>query len=241
MNSLTARGVVVALLLTLGVLCWRAGRIESRMAAADRALITLRYAMPIDAYDEIEGSLGAADRVMQAALRRSTDLERHRATAQYWLAEFGTLLPERDIDGKPIRDDPPRLFVSANAAYRATILTSPDAAQRLDDVLVAYADVLRAAPTFVDAAYNYEVVARLRGSVSAGTLPPTLRLDAVRAGRDAGAADGQLPDGPTLHGWPGAPPLDQSLQQFKVYVPLRPTEREESDEAGKGPAKRRQG
>ena len=250
MNSLMARIVLTSLLLTLGALCWRAGRIEGRMAEADRDLATLE-SMRIDAYDAIEGSIGPADRLTRSVLGRSNDAARQRATVQYWLAEFATLRPERDTDGNLVNDDPERLFVGANAAYRATIWAGDDGetvAERLEGVLEAYADVLRVDATHVDAAYNYEYVARLRAALSAGRRPPNARLDAVQAGADPGgqprsnlAAQGQLPDGPTLHGWPGAPPRDMTVDQFRVYVPLRPTEREESNDAGKGPQKARKG
>lgn len=251
MNSLTTRITGAVLLLAVGILCWRAGRIEIRMAAADRDLVTLQYETPVATYDEIASAIGYADRLTRAALGRSADAERGAVTARYWREEFATILPEHDPEGKPVVDDPQRLFVNANAAYRAALLAGPDpetVAERLDAVLQAYADVLRADPTYVDAAYNYEFVARLRPSLAAGQEPPRLRLDWLEAAATAGefgagvAMTGDdLPAGPTLHGLPGAPPLDESMQQFKVYVPLRPTEREESDEAGKGPQKKRKG
>lgn len=250
MNSLTARIVLATGLLTLGVLCWRAGRLEGRMAEASRDLAMLRYASPIDAYDDIAGSIGLADRFTRAVLGRSNDLGRQRATAQYWLADLATLQPERDSDGRLLDDDPRRLFVGANAAYRAATGAGADdavVAERLEGVLAAYADVLRVDPTHADAAYNYEFVARLRAALSAGRRPTMTKFGAVGDDTDAApgsepaAFDGGMPDGPTLHGVPGAPPLDVPVDQFKVHVPLRPTERQESNDAGKGPRKSRKG
>ncbi len=255
MSSVIPRIVMAVAMVTLGWLCWRAGRIEGRMAEADRELATLRYAPPLQAYDETDDSVGSLDRMLQAVLGRSSDAERRRATARYWLAEFDTLLPARDVDGQPVHDDPVRLLVGANAVYRATVRAGgePEAmADRLQDATDAYADVLRADPTQVDAAYNYEFVARLRDALARGRQPPPARPDAAQSGtgpdgpRDPERrAPGLLPVGPTLHGWPGAPPpamtSDQLDDPFRVYVPLRPTERKESNEAGKGPLRPRKG
>ena len=191
MSSVMPRIVMAFAMVTLGWLCWRAGRIEGRMAEADRELATLRYAPPLQSYDEIDDSVGSLDRMLQALLGRSSDAERRRATARYWLAEFDTLLPARDVAGQPVHDDPVRLLVGANAVYRATVRAGgePEAmADRLQDATDAYADVLRADPTQVDAAYNYEFVARLRDALARGRQPPHARPDAAQSGTGPGEA-----------------------------------------------------
>lgn len=252
MHTHSSRLVLAAVLVIVGALCWRAGRIEGRMAAAGRDLATLRYALPLDGYDQIAAATGTVDRLWRLVLGRTEDLERQRATARYWLGEFDVLRPERDVDGALVDEDPLRLFVGANAAYRAVVRAGGDPevlADRLGDVLSAYADVLRADPNHPDSAYNYEFVARLRRSLDQGQRPPKVRFDASllaadsvsESGADADPSGAQLPDGPTLHGLPGGPPPDMTLDQLLMYAPLRPTEREESDAAGKGPRKARKG
>jgi hypothetical protein len=49
-----------------------------------------------------------------------------------------------------------------------------------------------------------------------------------------------LPGGPTLHGRPGGPPPDVSMDQFKTLTPMSFEEREEAD-PGAGPLPRRKG
>ena len=50
-----------------------------------------------------------------------------------------------------------------------------------------------------------------------------------------------MPSGPTLHGFPGAPPKGTDMSQFKIVIPKRGEERKDNPEAGKGGAKVRKG
>ena len=82
--------------------------------------------------------------------------------------------------------DPEVLLAAANAAFRSHEReggAGPAQVQRLDGVLQAYVAVLKAAPTHMDAAYNYEYVSRLRDQVarSAGKPAKELRSNRRRA------------------------------------------------------------
>ena len=98
---------------------------------------------------------------------------------------------------------------------------------RLDSVVKNYAEVLRAEPERVDAAFNYEYAIRLRAQVVA-RKQPVLPFDSM--GTDL-----------TIHGTAGAPPGESDMKKFKMIVPMRPDERLEAERAGKGTTKVRKG
>jgi hypothetical protein len=51
-----------------------------------------------------------------------------------------------------------------------------------------------------------------------------------------------LPPGPTVHGWPGAPPPGVDLGEFKTLTPMKYEEREEQQtDPGQGTFQRRRG
>ena len=48
---------------------------------------------------------------------------------------------------------------------------------------------------------------------------------------------GDLPEGRTVHGDPGAPPPNTDMTQFKMHIPVRPDERQGGSDAGQGKEK----
>ena len=63
------------------------------------------------------------------------------------------------------------MFVATNTAFRAATRQTTDrprTVERLDTVIQAYGEVLRAAPANVDAAYNYEYAVRRRDIIARG-------------------------------------------------------------------------
>jgi hypothetical protein len=52
---------------------------------------------------------------------------------------------------------------------------------------------------------------------------------------------GDLPEGRTVHGDPGAPPPNTDMTQFKMHIPVRPDERQGGSDAGQGKEKIRKG
>jgi hypothetical protein len=52
---------------------------------------------------------------------------------------------------------------------------------------------------------------------------------------------GDLPEGRTVHGDPGAPPPNTDMTQFKMHIPVRPDERQGGSDAGQGKQKIRKG
>lgn len=240
MKAVLGRAVVALVFFALGGAFLTASQLERRAAVAHQTLATLRYAAPAVEYDDIEQSVGYVSRVPWLTDAMLTDVRDHHATADYWQANYTTLAPERDATGGLVEKNPHRLFLAANATYREAQRASVDRAatmKQLDEVLKGYTDVLKTSPGHMDAAYNFEYVVRVRETL-AKSRGAAVKLPSAAEGDEAA---GDLPSGSTLHGQPGAPPPGVSMSQFKMVVPMRPDERKEQPEAGRGPAKVRKG
>lgn len=227
MKAVVGRTVLSLLLFAAGGVLWTLGRAEQRLADAHKDLATLQFAAATTASEEVERALGAAGRLPWLGAAMLADARDARADAQYWLSAYPSLALQRDATGALTEHDARRLFLAANAAYRSSQLeaASPDAAvRRLDIVLRAYADVLKAHPGDADAAYNYEFVARKRGLL-------LHRRPATAPKPDAAS---------TIHGRPGSPPSDKDMREFKMVIPKRDDEREDPN-AGRGGVKVRKG
>ena len=219
---------MVALLLAgAGFVCWTLGRSERDLADLHTDVATLRLDAaadraaaftPIPGQDLLPGigDLGASSRD-------------DRATADYWLARYDRLSGERGADGVAVAPNTLQRLLASDAAYRTTQSETVDrntALKHLEDVVKAYADVLKTSPD-ADAAYNYEFVVRARNTLARATAAAAKPAAALAA---AG-----------LHGRAGAPPFTINMSGFKVIIPKRPDERTESEDAGKGGVKRRKG
>lgn len=214
-----------------------ASSLEERTADAQQSLLTLRYGDLESSYETLkaEASDGALlPRVSQALV---ASLREQQATTRYWMGTYGRLVPERDAAGALSETDPVVLELGAHAAYRSA-QRAPDqaaAAKRIDDIVKAYADVLRAKPGDENAAWNFEFVSRVRATLQQSKQP------VMPEPATTGLA-GDLPIGPTLHGEPGAPPEGTDMKQFKVVVPMRPDERKQLPQgASEGEQRKRRG
>ena len=240
MRVVLGRGLLAVVLFAAGWVCWSAGQLERRLTEANRELATLRYDGPVVAYDDIERSVSYVGRLPWLANSLMGNLRHQRATAEYWRANYGGLAPAPTAARDTAEQDPDLLFFATNAAFREAERRTADrqaTVQALERILADYAQVLTHAPDHLDAAYNYEYVARVRTNIARGReAPPRPEQDA------AAAAPGNLPTGTTLHGRPGAPPPGTNMDLFKMLVPLRPDEREsDPTEAGGGQEKVRRG
>jgi len=219
--------VVAALVLLAAAEAFnRAATIEGTLAAAQERLTTLRGGATAPAgFEEVEEELALAGRIPLVGQRILSDVRAERALASYWSGDYAALTGLETGDAAaPV--DPDVLFVSANAAYRRLVESSPDRpalVRGLDDVVRRYSDVLKAVPGHVDAAYNLEYAARLRDAVSRGRQPSNL---------------GETRPG--MHGEEGQPPQGTKPPDFNVIVPMRPDERQDQFEAGvSGPPPRK--
>ena len=101
-----------------------------------------------------------------------------------------------------------------------------------------YADVLRKDPTYSDAAYNYELVSKMRDTLAKGPAKPSAK---DKKAERAQSVSIDLPTGPTIHGHPGAPPEGTAMSDFKTITPMRYDEREEQMDPGRGKEIKRKG
>lgn len=239
MKPFIARLVIALVAFAVATAVLAASRLERRAASAHHMLATLQYAEPVGEYGDIERSGGSGIPWVNDSV--VADVRAHHATANYWLAQYAALAPARDTGGAIIPEDPHRLFLAANAAFREAQHATGDRAasvKRLDNILKIYTEALKIDPANVDAAYNFEYVARLRDR-----LVNAKGVD-VRLARDSEPEPpSDLPGGSTLHGQPGGYPPGGGRVQIKVVVPMRPDERQDQRETdpGSGSARTRRG
>ena len=227
MQAIVGRGFLMLLLLAGGSVLWATGQLERRLADGHKRLATLQYAAPAREYGDIERSLRYVGRLPSAGATMEADVHEQRAASQYWLSQYGALVPERDSSGAVTERDSEVLFLAANAAYHASQAPRADrqaTIRALEDAMKRYVDVLKNRPGHADAAYNYEFASRKRNLLAQPRLAATIKPDAPA----------------TIHGRPGGPPKDNDFAQFKIVVPRRSEEREDPD-AGQGTPKIRKG
>jgi hypothetical protein len=216
--------LVIAIALAIGAWAsWSEAQRASRMGDATQQIATLQHA--------------EVDREVDAATT---------ATVNYWLGQYSGIT----ADTNNAEADAHVLRTVANAAYRESErhpLAGSAAVQRLDGVLQAYASALKASPRDVEAAYNYEYVARLRDLVARAPQgkplkrgPATATATALGAEALAKAA-GDLPSGPTIHGRPGAPPPEAKMEDLQMLAPMEYGDREAQPEATPGGKRERKG
>ena len=85
---------------------------------------------------------------------------------------------------------------------------------------------------------------RLRDTISKSRPPSATRRQdpAATVPKNPGfVMAGDLPEGRTVHGDPGAPPPSTDMTQFKMHIPIRPDERQGGSDAGQGKQKIRKG
>ena len=216
MKSVASLVIVVVLLTGVGAMLWFASQAEARLAAAEYALVTLRYERAAEELDAARGT-GVLDPIVSRLGGDPTD----SALARYWSGDYEALAEAEQESLK---------LLAANAEYRllrSTGGTYQSFVARLDAIAKRYADILRTQPGNEDAAYNYEFVLRLRRA-------------AMQAKQNIPGLD-PAARGITVHGLPGAPPKDSDAKKFKMIVPMMPDERQEAEEAGRSGRKVRKG
>ena len=211
MKSTILRLIVAGGLAAGAWFTWVEADASDRRADAKQRIVTLQYA-------EVEPDVDAVT----------------SATVAYWLGQYGNVVADTDTSGT----DAELLRTAANAAFRESQRdpgAGPAAVQRLDGVLQAYASALKASPRDVEAAYNYEYVARVRDQVarSQGKVKLTPVPVAARAG--------DLPAGPTIHGKPGMPPPEAKMEDLEMLAPMEYGDREAQPEATPGVKRERKG
>ena len=214
-SSWFAQLIIVILLVAAGAILWRSSEQERRLAAAERDLVTLKYADAAAAAAQPGGRL--AD--LMPLSNAKADAKALQSTAGYWSGDYDKAI-----------ENPDAKLLTANAAFRKAREQGGSwqaVVGRLDSVVKLYAEILRDNPGNTEAAFNYEYVVRLRAVLAQRkqVVPPY---------------DAKV-NGLTIHGFEGAPPEQEEMKKFKMIVPMRPDERLEAEKAGKGTTKVRKG
>ncbi len=204
--------LAIAMVVAIGAwFSWVEAKAAARKADATELLVTLKHA--------------DIDRELDAGVA---------ATAAYWLGQYDQVNAESSQDA----GESDVLLTAANAAFRSAHrapAAGAAAVQQLDGVLNAYASALKAAPKNLDAAYNYEFVARYRDQLARS------QGKGVKPAVPAAAMAGDLPNGPTIHGLPGAPPPDAKMEELQMLAPMEYGDREAQPEATPGGKRERKG
>jgi hypothetical protein len=226
---------LAALLIPAGVSLWALGFVERRTTHVQEQLLTLRYEAPASEYGMIDEWITFAGGL--PGLRRiRADIAQQHATSQYWLRDFEPLARRADALRAPAELEPQLLMTAAQAAYRRVALdgSDPDAVKRLDAILDLYGEIIKRDPQLIDAAYNFEFVARTRNAVARIRRGPARSPDQIRP-------PAMPRPGRTMHGDRGGVPPGLEAQEFKVIVPQPSDERQEQREAGSGTPRVRKG
>jgi hypothetical protein len=214
-SSWFGQALIAIILVAAGAILWRSSEYERRLAAAERDLVTLKYADAAAAAAQPGGRLAN----LMPLSKTAGDAKALASTAGYWGGDYEAAIQNPDAK-----------LLAANAQFRK-IREQGGSWQavvgRMDTVVKQYAEILRENPNNIEAAFNYEYVVRLRAVFAARKLPvPPLNARA---------------NGLTIHGYAGAPPEESDMKKFKMIVPMRPDERLEAEKAGKGTTKVRKG
>jgi hypothetical protein len=235
MKTMIGRLLMALLLFAAAAVSWSEAQVARRVADAYQRLATLHY----DKDDGIGEARSVLDRLPVPLDTMVDDVRRHRTTVSYWRGEYGTLSAPPDANDPSVAD-PVVMMMRANSAYRASLDRLDDTAilERLDGIVEAYGEVLRADPTIFDASYNYEYVLKFRDRLA--KLRPRDRATKGAPKKDPEVESVDLPTGPTIYGRPGGPPPEIPGSEFKTIAPMPYDEREQTD-PGKGAVQRRRG
>jgi hypothetical protein len=235
MKTMIGRLLIAIVLFAGAAVSWSEAKVARRVADAYERLATLHY----DRDDGIGQARSVLDRLPLPMETLGGDIQQHRTTVSYWRGEYGALSAPVAV-GDLSAGDPAVMMTRANASYRTTLDRLDDTAilERLDGIVEAYGEALRADPTSFDASYNYEYIVMFRDKLA--KLRPRDRPIKGTPKRDPEIESVDLPTGPTLYGRPGGPPPEIPGSEFKTIAPMPYDEREQT-EPGKGATPRRRG
>lgn len=223
--------LAIAAALAIGAwVSWSEAKLADRIGDAKQHIATLRYA---DVPADLEDGTSLSDYLPDGrSLQGEARLAKSRVA--YWLGRYD----EVSADSDETEVDAGVLLTVANAAFREAQrdpASGPAVVQQLDGVLNAYASALKASARDLDAAYNYELVARYRDQLARA------QGKGVKPAAAAAAMAGDLPAGPTIHGRPGAPPPDAKMEELQMLAPMEYGDREAQPEATPGGKRERKG
>jgi hypothetical protein len=222
--------LVAAVVLALaGAALVAASRIDRDLARAEESLVAQEYDDSSEAFGEAERYYEYGSRLPWIVSAPLNHIRAQKAALHYWQRDYEGVLPQQnDAVGAVAADNIDLQLVVANAVFRKGEAQAKDRSafmQAIDQGISAYAAVLKNADRQEDAAYNYEYLVRLRDEVDKGKRKPGAET----------AMKG--PEGAT-----GTPPkLENTMGDFKIYIPLESQERQDQGVAGKAGGLKRKG
>jgi hypothetical protein len=219
----------IALALLGGALLAAAG-LDRDVASAQERVVAQKYDDVEAAYEKAEKYYDYASHIPGVGDGPANDIRAKHATLHYWQKDFAAVIPQQtDPVGSVPQDNPDLQLVVANAVYRTAQSKMKDKETTmagLDQGILSYVTVLKNSPRNEDAAFNFELLVRLRDELDKGKRKPG-PAEMVLKGPDGAA---------------GAPPnIDSSMSDFKIYIPLESQERQDQGVAGKAAAGKRKG
>jgi hypothetical protein len=217
----------------IGAACLAFGLVQRRMAIAQEDFAVFDFTDPEQDYAALDADLQRVSWLSRGLL---DEIRTRRAELRYWQRDYSTIADLGNLPaGAGTRLPADLRFLVANATYRQAQKGPQDRAtllRNLDLAIRAYADAVKAAPGRREAAFDYELVTRLRDEVANGkrkALPSS--------------PDQNPPADAETHGTPGEPPKEVKVEQFKVRVPMDPKELKaiEDNQAGRGRLRIRRG
>ncbi|HXD73846.1 MAG TPA: hypothetical protein VN628_08925 [Vicinamibacterales bacterium] len=230
MKGITAYLVLAVALALLGAGLMKAASLDRDLAAAQEHVVAQKYDDVEPTYETAEKYYDYASHIPGIGAGPANDIRTLHATLHYWQKDYAAVIPQQsDPVGSVPADNPDMQLVVANAVYRVNQTKMKDketTIAALDQSILTYVTVLKNAPRNEDAAYNFELLVRLRDEIDKGKRKPG-PSEMVLKGPDGAA---------------GAPPqIDSSMSDFKIYIPLESQERQDQGVAGKAAAGKRKG
>ena len=166
-------------------------------ASLDRDLAAVQERVIAQKYDNVEPTYEAAEKYYDYASHvpgigdgPANDIRAKHATLHYWQKDYAAVIPQQtDPIGAVAQDNADLQLVIANAVYRTAQSKMKDKESTiaaLDQSILTYVTVLKNAPRSEDAAFNFELLVRLRDEVDKGKRKPG-PADMVLKGPDGAA------------------------------------------------------
>ncbi len=230
MKGITGYILSAIALAIVGAALLVAASLDKDLAAAQERVVAQKYDDVEPTYETAEKYYDYASHVPGIGDGPANDIRTKHATLHYWQKDYAAVIPQQnDPVGAVPADNPDLQLVVANAVYRANQSKMKDKESTmaaLDQSILTYVTVLKNSPRNEDAAYNFELLVRLRDELDKGKRKPG-PAEMVMKGPDGAA---------------GAPPtIDSSMSDFKIYIPLESQERQDQGVAGKAAPGKRKG
>ena len=197
--------LIAALLLgTLAMTLLLAARLQRRVALADRQLATLNLSGAERTYDEVADSLSVSGRIPWLLRGTRDEVAVRRAAVRYWRGDYAPLVSDyTSADSPSMAGNFDLQFVVANADYRS--VQRPGSSREialgtLDHAIEVYRRLLEGNEGHLEAAFNYELMVRLRNRIAAGDAIPEFRR-------------------PTVQGNQGDNPEEAEMEDVQIYIP----------------------